>query len=256
MKQIFKIFHTIYCIYAFVLFGLLLLVLMPFFFIASLFGKVNGGNLIYKFCSLWADIWLPLIGIKAKVIHEHPLQEKRPCVFVANHISYMDIPMVVKTVREPIRPLGKAEMSKIPLFGYMYKNVVVMVDRTSAENRIKSVQQLQWMLDKGISVFIFPEGTFNETTNHLKSFYDGAFRIAINTQTPIQPVIFPDTVYRLHNSSVFSLSPGKSRAVYLDMIEVKDYVIEDLPTLKQHVYEIMENALVKYRGVEELGIRN
>ena len=68
--------------------------------------------------------------------------------------------------------------------------------------------QLKSVLKKGISVFIFPEGTFNTTGQPLKAFYDGAFRIAIETQTPLLPIIFPDTVKRLHYTSVFSFQPG------------------------------------------------
>lgn len=247
MNQLLKPFQILYCIYAIVLFLVLLLLLMPFFVAASFFGRIKGGNIMYRICSIWSDIWLLMIGIYTKVIHEHPLAEIRPCVFVANHISYMDIPMVVKTVREKIRPLGKAEMSKVPLFGFMYKYVVVMVERSNAENRSKSVQVMKSVLEKGISIFIFPEGTFNETGNTLKDFYDGAFRIAIGTQSPIQPVIYPDTIKRMHYSSIFSITPGLSRAIFLDLIPVDGYTMETLPQLKQLVYDKMEAGLLKYQ---------
>lgn len=204
--------------------------------------------MLFKLCTLWADIWFTLIGIFSKTIHEAKSTEIRPCVFVANHISYLDIPMIVKVIREPVRPLGKYEMSKIPLFGFLYRNAAVMVDRSSAKNRARSVRTLKQFIRFGVSIFIFPEGTFNETETPLKSFYDGAFRIAIETQTPIQPLIFPDTVKRMHYRSVFSFTPGICRAIFLEPIEVAGMTHHDLHKLKDLVHEKMEEAVVKYRN--------
>src|SRR5262249_1903799 len=144
----------------------------------------------------------------------------RQYIFVANHISYLDVPMIVKVIRQPLRALGKAELSKVPIFGFLYRRGAIMVDRSDPEKRKKSVYQLKSVLKKGISVFIFPEGTFNTGNEPMKDLYDGAFRIAIETQTPLQPVIFPDTVKRMHYRSIFSFTPGKCRAVFLDTIPV------------------------------------
>lgn len=242
-----KLAVFLFSLYGFILFVVLLLLLIPFFFMASLFGKVRGGNMIYRLCSFWADAWLLMIGIRVPVIHEARNAEQRPCIFVANHISYLDIPMIVKIVREPVRVLGKQEMAKIPVFGFVYRNAVVMVNRKSPEQRMRSVATLKKVLGKEISIFIFPEGTFNETGNPLKDFYDGAFRIALETQTPIQPIIFPDTVKRLHHATVFSLKPGTSRAVYLPMIGAQGHEEEEVAELKQKVYAAMEAALNRYR---------
>ncbi len=84
------------------------------------------------------------------------------------------------------------------------------------------------------------------TGRPLKEFYDGAFRIAIETQTPIRPVIFLDTYDRMHYRSIFSMTPGRSRAVYLPVVPVKGYDLSDLPALKQKVYDRMEKALIQY----------
>jgi 1-acyl-sn-glycerol-3-phosphate acyltransferase len=72
-------------------------------------------------------------------------------------------------IRQPFRPLGKIEIQKVPVFGIIYKVVVVVVDRSSSENRAKSMRDLKDVISKGISILIFPEGTFNETTNPSKT---------------------------------------------------------------------------------------
>jgi len=246
MNPFVKFVRTLYSIYAILTFAALLLVIFPFILLASLFGKIKGGNIIYRICGLWADAWFFLIGIWSKTTeHTGALQKGAQYIFVANHISYMDIPMIVKTIRQPTRPLGKIEIAKVPLFGFLYRYGAIMVDRSSPEARKKSVLQLKSVVKKGISVFIFPEGTFNETGQPLKEFYDGAFRIAIETQTPLLPVLFPDTVKRLHYSSVFSFTPGRCRAVFLAPVPVDGLSMEDLPALKEKVFNLMKEELKK-----------
>lgn len=248
MKWFVKVLQVIYSLYAILLFVAILIVLTPIIVIASFFGKISGGNFIYLLCSGYAHTWLPLIGIIPKRIYQSPHEKSHPVIFVANHNSYLDAPMIVAAVQQPVRALGKVELSKIPLFGFLYRNTVVMVDRSSPENRAKSVKTLKRVLEKGISIFIFPEGTFNESDQPLKDFYDGAFRIAIETQTPIKPLIFPDAVNRMHYRSAFAFSPGKCRSVFLEEVSVEGLTSKDMEALKQRVYAIMEKALIEYKA--------
>jgi 1-acyl-sn-glycerol-3-phosphate acyltransferase len=120
------------------------------------------------------------------------------------------------------------------------------VDRTNTQARAKSVRALKAAIKKNISIIIFPEGTFNETKKPLKSFFDGAFRIAVESQTPIKPLLLVDTLKRLHYKSVFSLTPGISRVVYLEEILVNNLTQKDIPALKEKVYKIMEEGLRRY----------
>lgn len=103
------------------------------------------------------------------------------------------------------------------------------------------------VLKKESDILIFPEGTFNETGKPLKEFYDGAFRLALTTQTPILPVIFPDTLARWHYSAWWKIWPGRNRVVYLDPIAVEGMDMDSLPVLKKKVFNSMEAALLKYR---------
>ena len=139
-------------------------------------------------------------------------------------------------------------MAKVPVFGFIYKNAIVTVDRSNAGNRAKSVQVLKSILRKGISILVFPEGTFNLSHRPLEEFYDGAFRIAIETQTPIKPVLFLNAYDRMHYRSIFSLNPGKSRSIFLPQISVEGLTLKDVNELKTKVFSIMEQALIDYRA--------
>ncbi len=96
------------------------------------------------------------------------------------------------------------------------------------------------------NIAVFPEGTFNETGKPLKDFYDGAFRLAINTQSPVLPMVFPDTVRRWHYNTVLGLKPGRNRVVYLDPVPTTGMTMEDLPKLKATVHQQMETALLEH----------
>ena len=246
MKYIILPFRILYCLYAVLTFIAIMLLVIPFVIIGSFFGKIDGGNFIFRLCMLWGDLWFFLIGIRHQNLYESPHDKSKHYIFVANHISYLDAPIIVKTIRQPIRVLGKIELAKVPVFGFIYRNAIVTVDRSSAENRARSVRVLKSVLAKGISIFIFPEGTFNMGHQPLKDFYDGAFKIALESQTPIKPVLFLDSYDRMHYGSVFSLLPGKSRAVFLEEIPVDGLTTRDVELLKKKVYDIMDAKLRSY----------
>jgi 1-acyl-sn-glycerol-3-phosphate acyltransferase len=246
MKSLFKPLQVLYVCYAFALFFILMIPVFLWSLAASLFGKIRGGNLVYSACTVWADIWFFLIFIRHQNIYIEKPREHQSYIFVSNHISYLDSAILPKTFRHPIRPLGKVEMVKIPVFGTIYKNTVVTVDRSSTANRTKSVQTLKAILRKEISILVFPEGTFNTTTKPLKDFYDGAFKIAIETGTPIKPVLLLNTHDRMHYRSIFSLNPGCSKAIFLEEVPVEGLATTDVPALKASVFNQMEAALIKY----------
>lgn len=248
MRGLLKPLQWIYSVYAFILFIAIMLVIFPFVIVASLFGRIKGGNMILRLCMLWGDIWFPLIFIWHKKIYEAPHDRSRSYIFVCNHISYLDAAIIVKAFRQPLRPLGKVELSKLPIFGYIYRNAIVTVDRSNPVNRSNSVRLLKSIISKGISVLVFPEGTFNMTTEPVKDFYDGAFRVAIETKTPIKPVLFLDAYRRYSYKSLFSLTPGRSRILYLKEIPVDEFSLDDIRNVKEKVHAIMKKKMIEYDG--------
>lgn len=251
MKWLIRFLQIIYCIYAFIVFAILTIIAFPFVMISLSFGKINGGNIIYQICKTWAFVWYLFIGIRHKEIYEAPHDTSKQYIFVGNHASYIDIPPIVLIAHQPIRVLGKYEMVKIPIFGWIYRAAVILVDRSNSETRSKSVRALKAAIKNNISIFIFPEGTFNELQSPLKSFYDGAFRIAIETQTPIKPILLVDTLERLHFKSIFSLTPGKNRVVFLKEVSVVGLEMTDIPALRDQVYRLMDEGLRRYRSYPE-----
>lgn len=224
---------------------MIMLLISPIIFISSFFG-VKGTNFNYKVVNLWGKSWFYLIGIRHKIIYDKPHNKNKQYVFISNHKSYMDAPTIALSINQHFRVLGQYETSTIPLLGYIWKTCVITVKRSESGSRTESVRRLKSEISKGISIFLFPEGKFNDTEDVLCDFFDGAFRIAIETQTPIKPMLLLDTEKRLHRSSLFGLTSGINRTVYLDEISVEGLTIKDTKTLKEKVFSVMEEKLIKY----------
>lgn len=248
MRTLLKALQILYVLYAFILFVAIMIPVFIWSLLVLPFGRIKGGNLTYYACMVWADIWFPLVFIFHRNIFIENLKKGQSYIFVSNHISYLDAALIPKTFRKPLRPLGKVEMAKVPVFGFIYKNTIVTVDRSNAGNRAKSVQILKSILRRGISILVFPEGTFNTTRQPLKEFYDGAFRIAIETQTPIKPVLFLNAYDRMNYRSIFSLNPGKSRSIFLPEITVEGLTLKDINPLKTKVFTVMQQALTDHKA--------
>ena len=245
MKLLLRPLQYVYGIYAAILFLGVMLLILPPIFLASLLGRVKGGNIIFYFLSFWSHTWFPLIGMPVKKIYKCEKNDT-PCIYVVNHRSYLDAALAVQVMRLPFRPLAKIELGKIPLFGFIYRQSVVSVDRSSAKARARSVREMMAILKEGVSILIFPEGTTNESDKPLQPFHNGAFKIAIETQTPIQPVLYLDNGKRLPHTGFFKINPGRVRVVFLPFVPVAGLTMDDLPALKQQVFDIMEKELLSY----------
>ena len=246
-NSVLRCLQILYSSYALLCFIITMFITLVVVLFSPLLGKRRGGNFVYFICKSWAVVWFFLTGIRFTELYESPHDTSQQYIFVANHISYVDIPAAVRVVHQPMRILGKYEMVKYPVFGIIYRMAAIVVDRSSPERRAQSVRALKAALAKHISVFIFPEGTFNETREPLKSFYDGAFRIAIETKTPIKPLLFLDTHERMHYRGLLELTPGKCRCVYLAEISIENYTINNIKELRETVHKAMEEGLRRYR---------
>lgn len=218
-----------------------LLLVAPVITLISIGNSKTSRRMIWRVICAWCYFFLYLTGMPPRKSGIKP--ERRRYVVVANHISYLDAVMLFPAVPGYFRALGKKELSKIPLFGFIYKQIVLMVDRSSQHSRARSMRLMSRALRRECSVAVFPEGTFNEDGTPLKAFYDGAFRLAINARTPILPVLLPDSEDRWHYSAWWKMSPGRTRIVYLPPVPVDGLTAADIPALKEKVHQLMEAEL-------------
>lgn len=247
----FTVLLWFYSLYALGWALVLLLLLFPFALLFVLWRQPAGGHLLYKALHHLSRAWFLVTGMKYKQMGEGEIYDRQdttqPCVYVANHRSYIDILMMLACMEVPYRPLGKEQMARIPLFGFFYRRFVITVDRDRGGSRLRSYIDLKKMLDHKISVFIFPEGTFNESREPLARFYSGPFQLALKSGLNIKPVVFVNSLDRMHYSSIFTLRPGVCGVLFLKDIDIGGYLPDQMGALKQEVYNQMYLALTKYK---------
>jgi 1-acyl-sn-glycerol-3-phosphate acyltransferase len=226
----------------------IILMLFPVLPICALFGRIKGANIMYRLFRFFGNLWLIMIGISHKTSYESKPDPTQQYVFVANHIAYLDAVTIISSIKHDFRPIGKHELLKVPVFGQLYKFCVITVNRTNADDRARSLNDLRKVLAQGISVLVFPEGTFNMADTPLKEMYDGAFKLAVETGKKIQPIVFLDTHDRMHYRHFFTLNPGKSRAIYLTPIDPANYPEADYKVLKNLLETQMSAKLISYKA--------
>ncbi len=242
ISRLFSILHMFWCATVFIV---MMLIMFPFvILINTLLSGKKAQALSFVCLRIWARVFLILGLFRLVIKNKQYCDPKGSYIYVCNHGSYLDAIAVVLAAPQAFKPLGKKELVKVPVFGWMYRNLVVMVDRSSQESRAKSVELLKADLQKGQSLFIFPEGTMNRGEEPLAQFYDGAFRIAIETQTPIAPMVLINASKLLHRDHPTRSKPGTMTMVFMPPVPVDGYGLDDLPKLKAMVKQLMEQQIL------------
>jgi 1-acyl-sn-glycerol-3-phosphate acyltransferase len=186
---------------------------------------------------VWMGIYLPMIGCPLVVRGRKNFAPGENYVVVCNHNSLMDVPISYPAIPGGNKTIAKIEMAKIPLFGLIYKTGSVLVDRKSEASRKDSYLQMKKVLNMGLHMCLYPEGTRNLTGQPLKSFHDGAFRLALDSGKAIIPSLIFNTKKVLPASKPFFLIPHKMEMHFLPPVPVQPG--ETTQSLKEKVYQIM-----------------
>jgi len=219
------------------------LLLLPWLFIPIVFPSQ------FKLVGILNRIWAKCLFIGLlkpySVDFKTPLDNKKQYIFCPNHFSYLDIPTMGLN---PVNTIfvGKGSISKVPIFGYMYSRLHIMVDRSNMKSRYSSLLQSLQAIDDGKSLVIYPEGgIITEKDPVMGPFKDGAFRTAIEKQIPIVPVTIPYNWIILPPYE-FLVWRGRIKVIFHEPIETTGLTLNDVDTLKEKVFNIINTELKKY----------
>jgi len=218
-----------------------MILFLPGFLIPALFGP-RAVVVTHFFIKCWSWIYSVLNFIPYDIRNRERIKRGASYIFVSNHTSFMDIPVLVVTIKGQFRALAKKELLKLPVFGWIAQVMCVVVDRSSNESRRKSIDNLKRILHMGISVLIFPEGTQNRTKDALQPFYDGAFRIAVETQEPIIPIIVLGAGKIMPPGRAF-IQPGKITVFIGNEIPTTGLTLSDVKDLREKVFGVMSEMI-------------
>jgi 1-acyl-sn-glycerol-3-phosphate acyltransferase len=197
----------------------------------------------WKLVRVWSFILIYGMGFRLKTQIDQELDRNQSYMFCPNHASLMDPFVLIAMSKNPIVFVGKKELVKIPIFGFFYKRVVIMVDRSSPESRRRVYQMAKKRLQGGTSIGIFPEGLVPEDEVILAPFKKGAFSLAMEFEIPIVPQTYYDNK-RLFSWNFFKGGIGTFRIRQHAFIETKGLSTKkDLETLKEKTFQTLYNEL-------------
>lgn len=248
MKIVSNIAGRIYFITGMLFFVVTMLIVFVPIWIISLLPEPAKSKALHPVFKAWMGVFMPLVGCPIIRKGTEHFKKGENYIVVTNHNSLVDIPVSSPWIPGPNKTLAKVEMAKIPLFGVIYKAGSILVNRKNENSRRESFTKMQEILDLGIHLCLYPEGTRNKTTQPIQKFYDGAFITAIKAQKPIIPgIIFNTGIILPHNKKMWA-TPKKIHFHFLEPIPTLGLSLNDLASLKEQVHNRMEDYYVTHKN--------
>jgi 1-acyl-sn-glycerol-3-phosphate acyltransferase len=235
-----EILGRIFAFWAVVLFvGSLVIVSIPIWLIGTT-AEPKRSIYLHRILRIWMKFFFILTGVRRIIKGKEHFTKNDNYIVVCNHNSLMDIPLSTPAIPGANKTIAKTEMAKIPIFGMIYKRGSVLVDRKSEESRRNSFAKMKAVLDMGLHMCIYPEGTRNTSSEPLQRFHDGAFRLAAETNKAIIPSLIFYTSKVLPRK-VFYFWPHRVEMHFLPAVSAANKTAQQL---KEEVFLIMKNYLL------------
>lgn len=243
MKTVTNIFGRIWAFWGLITFLATFLIFFIPAMCSHLIEEPKGQKFFIIVSRLWMNVWLFLVGCPVKVTGTENFKPGKVYVVVFNHNALLDVPLSSPYVPGANKTIAKASFAKIPLFGLFYKKGSILVDRKDEKSRSKSFDAMKKVLTTGMHMCIYPEGARNRSNEPIKTFYDGAFRLAVTTKNDIIPCVITGTKKAMPINKFFFLLPVKLTMQFLPA-ETSDG--KSVTELKEKVHAEMLEAYMKY----------
>lgn len=205
----------------------------------------NKGQYIFiRIARLWMHVWLRLVGCPIRVKGLENFKKKETYIVTCNHNALLDPTLSCPFIPGANKTIAKDSFAKVPLFGWYYKKGAVLVNRKNNADRTKSYEKMKQVLAAGMHMSLYPEGTRNRTREPLKSFYDGAFKLSIESGKSIIPALIFNTKKAMPINKTFYLLPQKLEIHFLEPIEPANKSTEHL---KEEVFNVMKHYFITHQ---------
>lgn len=186
-------------------------------------GKID---FLYRIATWGAFRGVLLAGVRVETEGLDRLDPARNYIFMANHVSNIDPPILVPLIPRRTSVLVKRELFGIPILGYaMRLGDLVAVDRANREAAVDSVRRAVEVLKRGLNMVIFPEGT-RSRDGRMLPFKKGPFYLALDSGVPVVPVSMVNT-FQIWPKGHFYIKPLTARVVFHEPLNPHDYATRD-----------------------------
>lgn len=231
-------------IFFFIYFGISLLISMigaiPYWIFGGLGLLKAQHRLVDNLTTLWARSIIFATGNRVQVENAELVPDK-PVLFVVNHQSYFDIPVLMVHLPHFAAFIAKVELEKVPMLSWWMKKMgCLFMDRKNMRQSLKVILEGIDMLKDGKSLVIFPEGTRSDL-GQMNAFKPGSLKLAVKAGVPIVPVTLKNTykVYEEHKR----VRKTELSVIFHEPIDVTALSREDVNNLHNHVHAIIKKAL-------------
>lgn len=232
-------FAKIIAVWALIIFSGTIIIVAFFIWIIGIFREPLRTKIFREISKIWIRTFFFLTGCGLKVIGKKNFKAGEKYIVTCNHNSLMDVPVVTPFIPGANKTIGKSSMAKIPLFGLVYKRGSVLVNRNDKNSRKDSYRKMKHVLEMGMHMCIYPEGTRNRTEFPLKEFHDGAFKLAVETGTAIIPALIFHTKKVLPPGKTFYFWPAQMELHFLPPVPVNAEC--DYKLLSKQIFNIMSH---------------
>ena len=201
------------------------------------------GKIAYRLSRVWTWFILKVGGIHLKIQGLEHLDAHRPYIFMANHQSIMDIPVLVQSLSNfQLRWIAKKELAYVPLFGWaLWSSRHILVTRGDQSEARATLKKAKEKLDAGASIILFPEGT-RGVDGKLLPFKRGGFLLALKTKAPVVPVTLNGSGMILPRGD-WRIRAGEIEVIVGEPVSLGRYEIENLSRLLNRVRGVIESNL-------------
>ena len=234
-----------YTIYASFIFFLVSIFFVPLINLLSLDPKWHSAALAVH--QSWAKTYFRLAFFNVHIEGKEHLKSDQQYIFCANHFSYLDI--AVFYLLHHGKFIGKTSVGKIPVFGYFFRKMHIPVNRSSSRSRGDSLRLSKEELKKGFNLSIYPEGGIlvkEEDLPYMVSFKDGAFKLAVEFQIPIVPIVYPNNFLIIPDRSPIRVHRNPIIIKVLEPLWPESSDESESERLKKETYRLIQNELLRY----------
>lgn len=245
MKKIFvEIFARIWAAWGLLTFIITFLLFLIPSLLCYFIPGYKGQHIFILISKIWMKLWLTIIGCRVIVKGKEHFKKNTAYIVTCNHNALLDVPLSSPFIPGGNKTIAKTSFAKIPIFGLYYKKGSVLVDRRNDASRRKSFEEMRKVLAQGMHMCIYPEGTRNRSQEPLKKFYDGAFKLSVDTGVAIIPAVIFNTKKAMPINKKFYLLPKVLQIHFLEPILPKGLSFEDL---NKKVYAVMKDYYLTHQ---------
>lgn len=245
MKILKEIFGRLWALWGILLFVATMLVAFVFYSPCGILGEPNRSKWHRQVSRVWMFVYLHLIGCPVKIRNKELFKKDENYIVVCNHNSLIDVPVTTPFLPHANKTIAKSSFAKVPLFGWIYSWGSILVNRKDPKSRANSYLQMKQVLnDWHLDMVLYPEGTRNKSDQPLGKFHDGAFKLAVQTNKQIVPIVLFNSQKILPAAKPFFLRP---RVLELHILPPCSPEGKSVQELKETIFEEMWNYIEAHR---------